>query len=131
MWDSLSKKGLPFSLINYFKYYYSTARTGFQLSGGIFKWICQSRGVKQGDPISPLFFNVVIERILNFLDSSVGVELELNTINHIAYADDVVLLARTTIGLQHLVDGFNAAARRANLLIYVEKSRTLSLQALG
>lgn len=49
--------------------------------------------------MSPILFNVAMEHILERLDRNSGVELEGTKVNHIAYADDVVLLAGTASGL--------------------------------
>lgn len=72
-----------------------------------------------------------METILNKLDKSVGIEMDSGIVNNIAYADDVVLLARTTSGLQHLLDVFNRQASKANLEINVSKTKVLSIVALG
>lgn len=87
--------------------------------------------VKQGDPMSLVLFNIAIESILNTLNRSIGVSLDETKINHIAYADDVVLLAGTTSGLQCLLDEFGIAALRANLELNLNKTKVASILVLG
>lgn len=48
------------------------------------------RDVKQGDPLSPLLFNYVMDWVLSELDPQLGVSLEDKwNLNHLAFADDV------------------------------------------
>lgn len=52
------------------------------------------RGVKQGDPLSPLIFNICMDRIITKLESMGGLSIMDNhTISCLAFADDLVLLA--------------------------------------
>lgn len=63
-----------------------------------------SRGVRQGDPLSPLLFNLVMDEIIeNIKDTGLGVLVGGQRISTIAYADDVVLLAETPMAMQRMV----------------------------
>ena len=57
--------------------------------------IAQRRGVKQGCPLSPLLFNIALEGLLRHLKScSYGFPISGTVLlNHLAYADDVCILA--------------------------------------
>ena len=61
-------------------------------------------GVKQGDPLSPLLFNCVIKYITDGLSKRIGVSVGTETVNHLSFADDLVLMANTTVGLQRAID---------------------------
>lgn len=97
----------------------------------VLKWIHPTRGVKQGDPMSPVLFNIAMESILNKLDRGIGINLDETKLNHIAYADDVVLLAGTASGLQILIDEFGVGALRTNLKLNLNKTRVSSILVLG
>ena len=67
------------------------------------KWNLE-RGVRQGGILSAFLFCVYLDDILGYLKKCKhGCKLGINLINCIAYADDVVLIAPTTTGLQHLL----------------------------
>jgi hypothetical protein len=50
--------------------------------------ITLQRGVKQGDPLSPLLFNLVLEPLLDRLHQMEGIPLGKECISVIAFADD-------------------------------------------
>lgn len=127
LWIALEAKKLPGSLISYIKRYYQGSRMVLCLKGRAVKSFHPTRGVKKGDPMSPVLFNIAMEYILTKLHGNIGVALEETKINHIAYADDLVLLAGTASGLQRLVDEFGESALRANL----DKTRVASILAHG
>ena len=51
------------------------------------------RGVLQGDPLSPLLFNLMIDEVLENIKNQGTVLFEGVRLNHIAFADDFVILA--------------------------------------
>lgn len=54
------------------------------------------RGVKQGDPLSPLLFNLVIEPLISRVQSEThGLDIEGNNLSVLAFADDMVLVVYT------------------------------------
>ena len=51
-------------------------------------------GVKQGDPLSPVLFNIVMDQLLESLnESNLGVILDGMKLPALAYADDLALMA--------------------------------------
>lgn len=127
LWRALSDKGLPASFISYLKHFYSHARTALLWRGHLLSWIHPSRGVRQGDPLSPVLFNIVMEAILQNLNPFVGLEVdeECPPISHLAYADDVVLVASSPHGLQENINLFVQSAERFGLQLNISKSKVL------
>ena len=63
---------------------------------------CQN-GVKQGGVLSPYLFNFYFDNLSQKLNNlNIGCHLN-TTINHLFYADDLVLIAPTKNGLQKLI----------------------------
>jgi len=63
---------------------------------------------------------------MNCIDSHSRVEVGVTAgscrINHLVFADDLVLLASSQQGLQHALDRFSAASDRAGMKINTKKT---------
>ena len=60
--------------------------------------------VKQDDPLSLIIFNLVIDQLVRSLPQECGSTYNGKTVRTMAFADDLILLADSPIGLQHLLD---------------------------
>ena len=114
--------GLPTSLTNYIKNLYKKASTN--IMGADVKI---TRGVLQGDPLSPYLFNICLDWALASLPAGVGASLAGEMLPYIAYADDVALTARTPLGLQALIDALVDGAGRVGLELGHKKCATINI----
>ena len=89
-----------------------------------------SRGVRQGDPFSPVLFNLVIDQVLKGIATTSGVRIKSARVNQLAYADDVVLLAETERGLQHSIDQFEKGLKDAGLEIKRDNCATIEIDTV-
>lgn len=91
--ECLLRKGIPPTVAEYVAGMYRGCRTKIRTRDGEVE-IELMRGVKQGDPLSPLIFNLIIEPTIERLQATQGLELEGENLAVLAFADDIVLLAR-------------------------------------
>jgi len=71
-------------------------------------------GVKQGDPLSPLLFNLAIDPLLCKLESEgVGFGKGCGKVTVLAYADDLVFLSDSWIGMSRNLAILEAFGNRA------------------
>ena len=62
-------------------------------------------GVRQGGILSPLFFNLYMDRLsVTLSETKVGCALGKTMVNHLAYADDLVILSPSVKGLKKLLN---------------------------
>ncbi|KAJ8865473.1 hypothetical protein PR048_033783 [Dryococelus australis] len=87
--------------------------------------------VQHGDPLSPVLFNIVMDSALAKLNPNVGVQLGNDTISYLAFADDVILMARSSTGLQSNLDILCDGLAKMGLMLSVEKSHSLAIVAVG
>ena len=65
-----------------------------------------TRGVKQGDPLSPLLFGIFIDRLEKWFEQRLpgcGVQIGEQLVRLLLYADDLALLAEKPVQLQQLL----------------------------
>lgn len=127
----MEAKGLPRELTYYILNIYNRGTTKLQPGGLESKSIHPTCGVKQGDPLSPLLLNFVIDEIIKKLPPHIGVNHNGLKINMLAFADDLVLVAQTQTGLQHLINQTISFLRDCELSPNIGKCATLAMHALG
>ncbi|CAH0560543.1 unnamed protein product [Brassicogethes aeneus] len=84
--------------------------------------------LRQGDPLSTVLFNLVLEKIIR--DSRINRNGSLFSRNHqcLAYADDVVLMARTKGELQRIAANLINMAEKMGLRVNYEKSKYMNIE---
>ncbi|CAL7932903.1 unnamed protein product [Xylocopa violacea] len=92
--NALIEKGVDAHTIKYIKNTYKDVTTILECHGQRSVPISIKRGVKQGDPMSGFLFNLVIDELLKKLDQREGVDVNGTKITALAFADDIVLVAR-------------------------------------
>jgi hypothetical protein len=86
-----------------------------------------TRGVKQGDPLSPLLFNLVLDELLTSLPSDIGFQLGPHLINGLGFADDVILVSASKPGMDKLLQHASDFFKSRSLALNSKKSFALRL----
>ena len=100
------KKALPPLHINYIRATLTSSSTTSLVGQENSAPVSVKRSVRQGNPLSPMLFNIVLDDLINELTSTdLGCPLNPETrCPVLTFADDVVLLAESEKNLQELVD---------------------------
>ena len=89
-------------------------------------------GVKQGCILSPTLFAIYMNDLVdNFDDSCDPVELNSTKVSCLMYADDIVLLSNSAVGLQNLLNKLEQFCDRWNLVVNVQKTKIMIFNKTG
>jgi len=95
---------------------------------GLSAWFSCGIGVKQGCPLSPLFFGFYLdglEKHLDALDGDSLPQLSDIVVKLLLYADDLALMSETLQGLQKQIDVLSEFYVEQQLVINVSKTKVV------
>lgn len=86
-----------------------------------------NRGVKQGDNLSPTLFNLYVDDFLEYLHSSDTLPAYLDSmpVNHMFFADDLVLISESPSGLQHCLNALEKYCTDWQLQVNMDKTNAM------
>ena len=133
LWNALHKQKVPDAYVRILAKLYTgqEAQVRTDKTSRIFSL---ERGTKQGDPLSSLLFNAILEDIFGDVSQlwesrRYGIHLSgapCDDLTNLRFADDVLLFARTLPQLQQMVAKFQCAARARGLLMHPDKTKILT-----
>ena len=89
------------------------------------------RGVRQGCPLSPILFNIFLNDLLTEVDKDKTHSVQLGDkqyITFLAYADDIVILSKSAIGLQRSLDILDRFCNAWNMKVNIKKIKCITFQ---
>ena len=96
---------MPDVFVRILVYWYRTQTACVRWSTACSEMFTVSNGGRQGGILSPLFFNVYMDGLSDILcKTECGCTIVGGMINHLMYADDIVMLSPSAKGLQRLVN---------------------------
>ncbi|GBP81972.1 LINE-1 reverse transcriptase homolog [Eumeta japonica] len=126
IWETLLSQGVPLDYIKVIKNIYdnSTSRVKLETTEPP---IQISKGVRQGDPLSPTIFIAVLETIIGKLNwEKVGININGRYLSHLRFADDIVLLSESTNQLQEMINTLHEESRKVGLEINLTKTNIMT-----
>ena len=130
IWSALANLGIPDKITNIIKEMYNDAKYHVRFAGDESNSFEINRGVRQGCVLSPMLFLIVLDSVMNEVNSATtdGIQWTINTrLNDLDYADDIVLLSHTYNGIEEKLRKLDEIANRAGLKINVNKTKTMRI----
>lgn len=108
---------MPDSFISWIKACVTTPSYSIPLNGGLQDFFPGKKGIRQGDPISPLLFVIDVDILSKILDKGaidgrfgIHPECEAPLITHLSFADDVLIffdgIAESLRGILEILEEF-------------------------
>ncbi|XP_054289682.1 uncharacterized protein LOC129004977 [Macrosteles quadrilineatus] len=127
MYEKMKMFGIPDKLINLTRMCIQKSRCKVKINGEYTSSFEVTTGVRQGDGLSPLLFNLVIEDALKKTKQlAAGINIGIK-INVLAFADDVALLAENRKDLESLTKVLIKEANHVGLTINHQKTKYMNV----
>ena len=106
LWKILQEMGIPDHLTCLLRYLYTGEETSVRTGHGTTDWLQIGKGVPQGCILSPCLFYLYVECIMRnagLEEAQAGIKIAGRNINHLRYADDTTLMAKSEEELKSLL----------------------------
>jgi hypothetical protein len=113
---TLKHFGFPEQLTKCISKLFFQSKTRVAVNGYLTRPIRQRRGLRQGDPLSPILYNLMLEPLLrSFQTKMTGYKLNHTlSLTCMAYADDTILFINSPEELQHSMKIYDKYAKVSN-----------------
>ena len=127
------EKYISTNLIQVIKNLYNKATSAVLFNSSIGDWFCTTVGVQQGCLLSPILFNIFLQRIMtDALEDHEGtVSIGGRTITNLCFADDIDRLAGEEEELANLVEHLDKASTAYGMEISAEKTKLTTNNTSG
>lgn len=123
LWYYLLKNGIPEKLVRLTKMCIAESTCKVRINDSHTSEFSINAGVRQGDGLSPLLFNIALDEALRKTkEQTPGIKLGTK-INVLAFADDVALISEDPTGLQQLAEVLINEAKLVGLEISESKTK--------
>ena len=105
---------------------YDDTRYIIKNNGSFSKPIKSNTGVKQGCNLSPLLFNIFVNDIHDiFSESCNPLKMNSTQISSLSFADDLVILSETSVGLRNSLNKLETYCKNWGLAINSKKTKVV------
>ena len=125
----LEERSFPGYLLRILVFWYENQSMAVRWGGNVSQSFKVSNGVRQGGILSPYFFNVYVNDLSTRLNKhNIGCLLGNLILNHLMYADDLILISPSTYGLSKLLAECEKYGLEFDIRINSKKSAIMFLQ---
>lgn len=126
MIQSLYDRQVPQNIIKTIENIYKNNTTQAKIEGELTEKIEVNNGIQQGDSLSHMLFNIIMDEIIKQIHKLKGYKMGDRGVKILCYADDAVLIVENEDDLQRLVHRFNTTAKKFRMNISVSKTKCMT-----
>ena len=127
LWETLEKIKTSSKTVNILKAMYFSIQSCVRWGANISDFFVCPQGVKQGCPLSPLIFSLLISEVADFVRRSGKHGIQLlpshDEIISLLFADGIVLVSSTPSGLQNQINSLEKASKSLGLTVNLDKTK--------
>ena len=128
----LLKAGINGNIYKLIKQMYQKTRMKIKFSDGLSKAFTSNAGIRQGDGLSPLLFNVFINDLNDIFDHTCDpAKIGQLQISNLLYADDLLLISESEKGLQNSLDKLAIYCKKWHLDVNMDKTKAMVISSSG
>ena len=136
LFNRLLNKGLPSSVVRVLSYIYMQQYAWVKWGSSNSNQMCISNGTRQGAILSPIFWSVYVDPLLQRLRMlGLGAHVAGLFMGAVCYADDILLIAPTWRSMQRMLDEAESFAEESNTEFSIDehpaKSKTKCIYVIG
>ncbi len=128
LWAVLESYQVLQRLVKLLKNLYNQSELAVKINGRLGEWFHSEVGSRQGDPLSPLLFITLLERVMEPVEcgtEDVGINIHGTLVKDLRFADEMDLLAATDRELQKLVSTQAASSDFYGLQVNMKKTKVM------
>ena len=123
IFNSMAEFGIPNKLIVLAKMTLSHTLNKVNIQGKLSESFETYNGIRQGDSLSTLLFNIGLERLIRKIIINPGGTIFNRMTQYLAFADDIVILSRNLISLDEVIQQIQSETGLAGLEINCTKTK--------
>ena len=118
--------GIPLVFLNIIIYWYADLKCRVRWCETLGEWFVIEAGVRQGGILSPTFYCIYVDDLVNILrNAGVGCYIRNLFMSLLLYADDMCLLAPSLKGLQRLLLMTETYCNTWDIMLNLRKSKNM------
>lgn len=126
----LINRGVPRYLVRILVFWYANQVMHVKWDSVLSESFHVSNGVRQGGILSPVLFNVYMDELSSKLNHcKTGCVIGTNVVNHLMYADDLVLISPYSAGMQQLLKICSEFGKEQDIMYNPTKSKLMVVRS--
>ena len=123
----LIQRQVPLIFLNIIINWYSDLRCRVRWGDTFSDWFCIKAGVRQGGILSPDFYCIYVDEIVEILsEMGVGCHLQNIFLSILLYADDMALISPSLQALQELLSATESYCTKWDIMLNAKKTKNMS-----